>query len=244
MQFLIAGGGRCWSRMLPLLWLAASTAAHADGWGGSLGLSSDNVYRGLTQSDNQPAGQIDLHYYGRSGWFAGVSAISVRRDPTDSTTAAFDAYLGYQWRFAQDWSARSSAIHHDYPWNNPGRHYNYDEFSGTLAYADRAFVTIAFSPDTSVQAPYHTASGRAALSYEVALRQPLPHAFSLNAGVGYYDLRWAANTGYVYWNAGLGYDLGRTQLDLSYIGTNDTARHLFYGDMAVNRLVATVLWHF
>ncbi len=243
MRGLIGCGWRDCGRALPLLAFAAS-AAHAEGWGGSLGMSSDYVYRGVTQSDNQPSGQADVHYTGRSGWFAGVSAASARRDPGQSTSAEVDPYLGYQWPLARDWSARLDAVHHGYPWNNAGGHYDYDELSATLAYADRVFATLSFSPDTSVASTYASVSGRAALAYDLVLRQPLPHAFSLHAGVGYYDLRWAVNTGYVYWNGGLAYDLGPVQLDLSYIGTDATARRLFYGDLAVNRLVAGVLWQF
>ncbi|MDR3416317.1 MAG: TorF family putative porin [Nevskia sp.] len=234
-------GGRC--VLLPAA-LACAGPAGAQGWGGSLGVSSDNVYRGQTQSHNEPSGQADLHYYGRSGWFAGLSASSIKRSPYDSTSAEFEPYLGWQWQLTDPWSARVAAVHHDYPWNNPGRRYNYDELTGTVGYADRAFLTVAASPDVSIDGPYASATGRAALVYELALHQPLQHALSVNAGVGYYDLRWAAGTGYVYWNAGLGWDLGRVQLDLSYLGTDGVARHLFYSGVAVNRLVATALWHF
>jgi len=231
-----------------LLW-AVSPPLRAEGWGGSVGLSSDYVYRGLTQSDNQPAGQLDLHYYdnsaGVSGWFAGLWVSSVKRSPYDSTSAEFDPYLGYQWRLAQAWSARLEAVHHDYPWNNPGRHYNYEELSGTVAYAGRAFFTLAFSPDTSVETRQDgQVGGRAALSYDLALHQPLPRGFSADAGLGYYDLRWAVDQGYVYWNAGLGWDRGPLHLELSYISTDNTARRLFYDGVAVRRLVAGALWRF
>jgi uncharacterized protein (TIGR02001 family) len=225
--------------------LLACGGARAQGWGGSTGLSSNYVYRGLTQSDNQPAAQLDLHYYDPSGWFAGLWASSVKRSPYDSTSAEFDPYLGWQWRLAQPWSLRLEAVHHDYPWNNPGRHYDYEELSGTLAYADRVFATVAFSPDTSVETRYEgQVSGRAALSYDLALHQPLTAGFSAAAGLGYYDLRWAVDRGYVYWNAGLGWDRGRLHLELSWIDTGSTARRLFYDDVAVHRLVAGALWRF
>ena len=100
------------------------------------------------------------------------------------------------------------------------------------------------APDDAVETRYQFVSGRAVLAYDLALRQPLPHAFSLNAGIGYRDLRWAVDSGYVYGNAGLGWDWRRLHLDLSYIGTNGTARRLFYDDMAVRRLVGSVQWHF
>ncbi|HWY24819.1 MAG TPA: TorF family putative porin [Nevskia sp.] len=234
--------------VLALALLVAPGAARAEGWGGSVGLASDYVYRGLTLSANQPAGQLDLHYSGDAGaggnWYAGLWASSVRRLPDYATSAEFDPYLGYQRRFAQRWSANLSAVRHQYPWDNPGGRYNYEEFSGTVGYADRAFLTVAFSPDSSVEAHYHFVSGRAVLAYDLALRQPLPHAFSLNAGIGYRDLRWAVDSGYVYGNAGVGWDWRRFHLDLSYIGTNGTARRLFYEDTAVRRLVGSVLWRF
>jgi uncharacterized protein (TIGR02001 family) len=235
------------SRLYPALLavlFAAPVAAQTQGWGGSVGATSDYVYRGLTQSNNEPAGQADVHYYGSAGWFAGLWASTVKRSPYSPTTGEFDAYLGWNWQLPQAWSARLFAVHHEYPWNNPGGDYNYDELSGTLAYADRASLTVAFSPDYSFDGPCQSASGRATLSYDLSLHQPLYRALSANAGVGYYDLRWAGASGYVYWNAGLGYDFGRLQLDLSYIGTNESARGLYYPDIAVNRLVGTLLWHF
>ncbi len=244
MRTLVANRGLL-RRLVPAALVAAAPSLHAEGWGGSVGVSSDYVYRGLTQSDNQPAGQLDLHYNAPSGWFAGLWTSSVKRSPYDSTSAEFDPYLGYQWRLAQAWSARLEAVHHDYPWNNPGRHYNYEELSGTLAYTDRVFATVAFSPDTSVETRREgQVSGRAALSYDLALHQPLLQGFSADAGLGYYDLRWAVDQGYVYWNAGLGWDRGRLHLALSWIDTDNTARHLFYDDVAVRRLVAGALWRF
>lgn len=235
------------SRRLPALlaaMLAPAVQAQTQGWGGSLGATSDYVYRGVTQSDNLPAAQADLHYYGASGWFAGLWSSTVKRFPDAPVTAQFDAYLGYGWPLTSDWTTRVFAVHHEYPWNNPHHQYNYDELSGTVAWSDRAALTVAFSPDFSVQGPYDNASGRAALSYDLSLHQPLYRALSANAGLGYEDLRWVVGSGYVYWNAGLGYDFGRVQLDLSYIGTNGYARGLYYPGQAVNRLVAGVLWHF
>lgn len=230
--------------LLLLLLLPAAAQAQQQGWGGAVGASSDYAYRGLTQSDNRPAAQADLHYYGQGGWFAGLWSSSVRRSPADSLSAEFDPYLGWQWPLARDWNARVTAVHHDYPWSNGGRHYNYEELSGTLAYADRVLASVAFSPDTSLDTRYNTVRGRAAVAYDLTLHQPLPHAFSVNAGVGYYDLHWAVESGYVYWNAGFAYDWRRLQLDLSYIGTDSGARHLFYDGQTVNRLVASALWRF
>jgi uncharacterized protein (TIGR02001 family) len=226
-----------------LLLPAPALQAQQAGWGGSVAVVSDYVYRGLTLSDNLSALQGDLHYYTADGWFAGAWITSVKRNPYVSTSAELDAYLGHAWSGSTPWSARLFAVHHDYPWDDP-RHYNYDELSGSLAYADRAALTVSFLPDASFDGPGRSLSGRAALSYDLALHQPLWRALSANAGVGYYDLRWAVDSGYVYWNAGLGYAWGPLQLDLSWIGTDQSARELYYPSTPVNRLVGTVLWRF
>ncbi|MDB5987637.1 MAG: hypothetical protein JWR16_2690 [Nevskia sp.] len=231
------------SLLLALLLLQQVPVVQAADWGGAVGATSDFAYRGLTLSDNKPSGQIDLHYFSKSGWFAGATAASVQRSRYDSTSLQIDAYAGYAWTPTDPWSLRLFGVHHDDPWNNPSGRYNYDELSGTVAYADRLSLSMSVLPDLAVESQNGWADRRVALTYDAAFHQPLIGALSANAGVGYYDLRWVADTGYVYWNAGLAYDFGKLELDLSYIGTDHTARSLF-GSVAVNRLVGSLLWHF
>lgn len=232
------------ARALAVAALLACGDACAQGWGGSAGVVSDYVYRGLSLSSHDPAGQLDLHYRGQSGWYAGLWASSVRRFSFYSTSAEFDPYLGWQWRPAGNWSASLSAVHHNYPWDNPGHRYNYEEATASLGYAGRVFLSASFSPDSAVETRYRFVSGRAVPAYDLSLYQPLPRAFSVSAGIGYRDLRWAVDSGYVYGNAGLGWDWRGLHLDLSYITTNGTARRLFYDDVAVRSLVGSALWRF
>lgn len=230
----------------PALGFFASTTAFATGWGGSVGAASDYVFRGVTRSDGEPSAQVDLHYFAsaRAGWFVGAGAATVRLPRDYDTSAEFNGYLGYARTFGDDWSGKLSYVHYDYPLDSPRRQYAYDEFSGTFAYRDRAALTVAASPDTAAITRRGTVTGRAAFSYDLAFHQPLPHALSANAGVGYYDLHRLVGAGYYYWNVGLGYDLGRFQLDVSYIGVDGTAKSLYNNNTATNRVVATVLWHF
>ena len=216
----------------------------AGSWGGSLGAATEYVFRGLSQSDGHPSAQADAHYHWNSGAFAGLWAATVERASDQHTTAEFNAYAGYAWPMGSDWSAKVAAVHYDYPWNSPRRRYNYDELEVMAAYVDYAFLTIAASPNTSLESKRYTSDRRAAFSCDLTLRAPLPHDLSASAGIGYYDLHHVLGVGYVYWNAGLGYALGPVQFEVSYIGTNATAKTLFYDDTAENRWVAAVLWHF
>ncbi|MGH8456886.1 MAG: TorF family putative porin [Stenotrophobium sp.] len=224
--------------------LTVPASAFAEGWGGSLGATTDYVFRGVSQSDGKPSVQADGHYYGSSGWFAGLWAASVRSDADSSNSAELNGYLGYAWPVTDAWSAKLTAVQYAYTGGNSQRRYDYDELAGTLAYTNRVFLTAAASPNTSVDLTRGTFTHRAAFSYDLAVHQPLGYAISANTGVGYYDLHRLLRTGYVYWNAGLSYDYGAAQFDVSYIGTNAAAKSLFYGDAAENRWVASVLWHF
>lgn len=234
---------RC-AALLPAFALAAAAQAQAGSWGGSLALTSDYAFRGLTQSDNHPSVQGDAHYYGDAGWFAGLWAASVKRSPYASTSAELNAYAGYARPLSADFSAKLGYIHYAYLGNAPRDQYDYDEVSGTLAWRGRLFASVAVSPDASAESTRGTAKSRTAVAYELALHQPLPRAFSFNGGVGYDDLGALVHAGYVYWNAGLAYDFGRAQLDLSYIGTDHRARELFYDSRTVNRWVGTLIWRF
>lgn len=220
------------------------SAVLAGEWGGALGIATQSVFRGLTLSDGRPSVQGDLHYYASSGWFGGFAAQAVRFGQERDTTAELDGYLGFGAVLAPDWDLRFAATHYAYPWTKHGPRYDYDELSATLAYASQAFLTMGMTPDKSIETRRGAASGRTALFYEFTLRWPLLSGWSAGAGIGYSDLRRLADTGYAYWNAGLHYGPGSTQFDLAYVGTDATARQLFYGGVAGHRAVASVSWLF
>jgi uncharacterized protein (TIGR02001 family) len=211
-------------------------------WGGSLGVASDYVLRGVSHSDGDPSGQIDVHYYGSRDWYAGLWAASVRRGD-EHTTAELNAYLGYNFAIAGAWNGSLSLVHYDDPWNHPRRDYNYDELSATIAYSDRVFVSAAASPDTPIDATYADRARRAAFAYDLAAHQPLWRNLAADAGIGYYDLHRQIGAGYVYYSGGLDFRWRALQVQLLYIGTNATAKRLFYED-AAHHWTLTALWRF
>jgi len=211
------------------------------GLGGSLGLASDDVFRGVTQSDGQPSPQGDLHAI-VGPWYAGVSAEDVRRDD-ERAGAELIGYLGLQQPLGDDWTGRATLRHYDYPGNRYRSRYDYDELGLSLSWRERIVVTVIASPDTYFRDYLGNYGSGKAFCYELVGRQPLPAAFAAVAGVGYYDLRQQIGTGYAYWSAGVERRWRSCAFDLRYVGTDATAREHFQDD-AGNRVVLSAFWLF
>ena len=211
------------------------------GLGGSLGLASDDVFRGVTQSDGQPSPQGDLHAI-VGPWYAGVSAEDVRRDD-ERAGAELIGYLGLQQPLGDDWTGRATLRHYDYPGNRYRSRYDYDELGLSLSWRERIVVTVIASPDTYFRDYLGNYGSGKAFCYELVGRQPLPAAFAAVAGVGYYDLRQQIGTGYAYWSAGVERRWRSWAFDLRYVGTDATARHRFEDD-AGDRAVLSAFWLF
>ena len=222
-----------------LLWLMAPPAP-ASGLGATLGASSDNVTRGVSESGGDPALQAGVHHAWTSGAIAGLRAASAKpRTPTGPRdTLELDGYAGFGFSPAAAWDARVTLIHYALPWSTLRRR-SYDELAVSATWLGRASLSVAASPNR----PGAGNSRRAAYDYELALRWPLSGRLSIDAGLGYYDLRKVSGTAYAYWSAGVAYSERPVSLALSWIGADEHARAA-YGDLAENRAVASVLWTF
>lgn len=218
-------------------------ASWADALSGSLGVDSDDAFRGLSQNDGQASVQGDLHY-SATQWYAGASAELVRRGVGAGRGAELIGYAAYQRSLGEDWSGALALRHYDYPGNARRSEYNYDELNLSLNWRQRLALNVSASPDTYAAAHDYRRYGRgAAYSYEVSAHQPLPHSVFATVGVGYYDLTREVGGGYVYTNAGLGAQWRSWEFDLRYVWTDAAARRLF-GSTAERRLIASALWFF
>jgi len=242
LKCLAVSHGRCIGWLLLLLAAAARAQGLPGGLAGSVGLATDEVFRGLSQNDGQLSPQFDLHDV-QGPWYVGVSADGIRRGEEAGAGVEAIAYAGFQYRFGEDWIDRVTLRHYDYPGNAHRTRYDYDELGLSVAWRERIVLSFIASPDTFA-ADYlgHYGSG-AAYCYELVAHQPLPLGVSAIAGLGYYDLRQQIGAGYAYWSAGLQYRWRSWAFDLRYVGTDSTAR-LHFEDDAGNRAVFSAFWLF
>jgi uncharacterized protein (TIGR02001 family) len=222
--------------------LSLAAVGRAQGFGGSLGLATDDVFRGLSQNNGQISPQADLHAIVGQG-YGGVSAQEVRRGNNKGASAELIAYAGYQLRFGEEWSSRVTLRHYDYPGNSLRSRYDYDEMGLSVGWHERLILTAIASPDTYSQDYRGNYGSGAAFSYEFVARQPLPRGLYAIAGVGYYDLRRQVGNGYAYWSAALEHRWQAWVFDLRYVGTDATAKYHFEDD-AGDRLVLSAFWLF
>jgi len=223
---------------------APSAGAADNNWGGSLGVTTDYLYRGLSQTRGTPAVQGGLHMRLPEGWVAGVWSSSVDFNPGKGASVEIDLHAGKLWTLGQDWSAKLGATHYMYPNDGWRRSYDYDELSASLSYQSRLVASATWSPNTSRYSNGAFVWNRHATSYELSMLQPVSRSWSVGAGLGYYDLTDLLGTGYWYWNAGLTYAIGNLQVDLSHINTDRTATRLFGYEVAGSNWSGAVTWRF
>src|SRR5690606_34996521 len=87
---------------LALAGLAAASTAHA-GTSGSVTVTSDYLFRGVTQTDREPALQGGVTWTAESGFYAGGWGSSISwladSDPAVSSQVELDGFVGYAGSF-------------------------------------------------------------------------------------------------------------------------------------------------
>lgn len=237
-------GRRFIGALLAATVLAVTAAQAAEPWGGALALTSDYVFRGVSQTDGQAAVQADLHARSGTGWFGGAWASTVKPAPSYETAHELDLYAGHGWALSERWAATIAYVRYLYPHAPPYSHYDAYELSAALRFDDRLSLSAAVSPDARRYSVAGWSPRGQSRAYEIALRQPLVGPVAVLAAAGYYDTHALFGASYRAWDAGVAARLGAVDLALLRFGVDPSARRLFGGDAADGRWVVTIGWRF
>lgn len=213
------------------------------GFGGSIGVTSDYVYRGISLSAGNPALQGGLHYRVADGWVMGIWGSHTDLS-SDDAELEVDLYLSRDWSLNPDWDLRTTLSHYTYPDDPRLSSYDYDELTVSLGYRARLFATVAWSPNLTRYSRTGWVHDGTAVSYELAFVQPLVDRISASAGLGFHDLPAVLDADYWFWNVGLACSMGHTQLTLSYIGADGNASRAFGHEITGDRWAGSVAWRF
>src|SRR5580698_3061208 len=78
-----------------LLLMGAPRCLRAEGFGGSLDVTTDYLVRGISRTDDHSAVQLDLNYLVPYGFLADFFASTTQFDPNAPRDAELSAFLGY-----------------------------------------------------------------------------------------------------------------------------------------------------
>ncbi len=206
---------------------------------GYVTLTSDYRFRGLSQTDTDPALQIGIDFQHDSGIFTGLWGSNVDfpmdRFAEDPRDVELNYYLGYHHSIGRDWAGVASVIRYSYP--GASHNYDYTEISASVNYVERLFATVAYSDDA-----YNL--GGSATNYEIALQFPIIYGLELGATAGLYDSSDLLDGSYTYWNIGLSKAVRRLSFDVRFHDTDNTATRIFGDEIAGAAWAFSVSWTF
>jgi uncharacterized protein (TIGR02001 family) len=191
---------------------------------GNVAFVTDYRFRGITQSDEDPALQGGLDYSvgltDSIGMYLGVWASSVNFNDGDQATVEIDYYGGFTYELS-GFSFDLGAIYYSYPAASSSLDYDYIEFAISVGYSPIESVSLSvgynYSPD------YFAGSGdfhypNAEVEFTPDLGIPVP--ITLAATVGYSLIDDEAAFGardYVDWTAGISTEIKGVTLGVYYV---------------------------
>jgi uncharacterized protein (TIGR02001 family) len=232
--------------------------------GGNLALTSDYIYRGVSESDGHGAIQGDLHAE-LGGTFIGAWASSRDRSLYPYAQADLELYLGQRFDFSSSWGGTLSGRAHYYIAGSQPTSDDYEELTASLSYLDRWSLSVTAIPN-AVRYWYNIRLGRSpAWVAETSAQWLIGHDIFLTGGLGYYEStslgsapaapesespiaylppRARESAGYAYGNAGIAWEHGPWRLDFGYFLSQHGARQLLPYGSANQHFAASVVWHF
>lgn len=202
------------SLALALLILVPVSAHAEDGpFSANVALTTDYVFRGISQSDEGPAVQGGFDYAHDSGIYLGVWGSSIDLPQAETEIDFYGGINGAIDKFTWD----VGGIYYYYPGDNSD--YDFWEAALSIGYD---FDLFAISLGLNYSPEFFADSGKA-FYYAAYLDIPLPHDFSLSGHVGRQtiDNRIAfGSPSYTDWAVGLGYTLEGFDLGLTYSDTS------------------------
>ncbi|MDA0679670.1 MAG: TorF family putative porin [Proteobacteria bacterium] len=185
---------------------------------GYLILTTDYVFRGVSQSDEHGAVQLGADANFQSGWYFGAwgSTVDIGAGTPRQRDLEVNYYLGYTRDVSRKWTIGGNAVAYAYPGAAGLIDYDYTEYSLTSNFDDRLWIEYSYSPDL-----YHTSESAQNLSLYTEWQAG--DLFKFGVGAGYYDVSNLIGDGYANWQIGVTRSFKYLTLDLRY---HDASRWL------------------
>ncbi|MEE7547921.1 hypothetical protein HF319_13495 [Xanthomonas sp. Kuri4-1] len=198
---------------------------------GTFAVTNDYVFRGISQTNEDPAFQAGLTYTSPVGLYAGVWGSNVDFGAGDPDWEV-DGFVGYNIGFAENWAFDVMVNRYNYPGAGAS---NYNELITKTTLLDTYSLTLAYTDDVY-------GLDQDSLYYAFDASWSLPHDFSIGAHVGRTHYASALSQSYDDYNdyaLTVGEKFGPLGLTVGYYDTSSSAEYGFGRQNSGSRVVAT-----
>ncbi len=185
-------------------------AAVASEFTGIASLTSEYIYRGLAQSDGNPAFQLGLDYEFDAGIFVGAWASTIDlQSAFGERDTELDFYLGYHYESEGPLSATLTVLRYTYPGQTGSHSYDYDEVLVSTTWRERYSIELGYTDNLY-------GLGRIGRHWELRSEWPVAGAWVISAALGRNDLSDIGVSRYLHWDVGASARFSRLVLDLRW----------------------------
>ncbi|MFL2771926.1 MAG: TorF family putative porin [Rhodospirillaceae bacterium] len=182
---------------------------------GNVTLTSDYVFRGFTQANEDPAIQGGLDWDSGAGFYAGTWASNVNFGDGDEASIEIDLYGGYTGE-VENFSYDIGFLYYLYPGAAGVLNYDFWEVYGSIGY-DLGLAAVSFGLAYSPENFGETDDG---LYFQSGISVPLSDQFSIDVNLNYYDVDPAFGEDYLDWSVGGTLSFDGFDIDLRYVDTD------------------------
>lgn len=216
-----------------LLALAALARAGGPEVSGNATVTSDYVFRGVSQTRGAPALQAGMQLDWKSGWYFAPWASNVNFEPGGNEHGELDLAVGWAGEAGKGWALDVSLVRYTYPGHSE---LNASDLIVTATHKERYFVSLSLSEDA-------LGLGDAGGWIETGGRWSLRKHLGLEVAAGRYVLPSLRNDGYSALRLELTFPFEHVTPRLDVHWASDEARDAF-GEAADARVEAAVDFEF
>lgn len=220
---------------------------------GKVALYSEYEYRGISQTSEKPALQLNLDYAHASGFYLGTFLTNIKwlKDTAEvggfSTKAnlEWDIYGGYKWEFVKDWTLDVGVLRYEYP---SSKQFN-PKPNTTEIYAGVTWGAFNAKYSHSVDDTFGVPNSKNSYFLEGNIAYPIEavKGLTITGHLGHQEFKNNDSLSYTVWKVGAVYDFGNGLNVGGYVKGTDAENALYTikgKDWSKDRLVAFVSYSF
>jgi uncharacterized protein (TIGR02001 family) len=220
---------------------------------GRAALYSEYEYRGISQTSEKPAVQLNLDYAHASGFYVGtfLSNIKWLEDTAEANgfhtdaNIEWDIYLGYRKEIFKDVTLDVGYLRYEYP--NSGAFNPRPNTDEAYIGATWKFLNVKYSHSFNNTFGVPDSKGSYFIEGNIAYPLPMLEKLTITGNVGYQKYKNNNQLSYTVWKAGAVYDFGQGITAGAYYKGTDAESGLYTvkgKDWSKDRLVAFVAYSF